>query len=206
MIGESYLSIVAIIAILPISAVLQRIFVGYFIPSNILFRSRFIIYGIGMGLMLGLIIFLSSSIRNQSFEISDFTRWLLIAIPIGGLINGPIFSYKFKELKQSTQGSEDQENTISGFADYRDSENDLNKGRLLLSGGKLSFESSELEGCLFEIQAVDFKFEIHRSKFMGIPNGFSLPDGRGWVNVAFPNYWLKLMEAERKKVAALTTL
>jgi hypothetical protein len=155
--------------------------------------------------MLGLIIFLSSSIRNQSFEISDFTKWMLIQVPLGGLFFGSINAYKFKELKQSTQGADDQENTTSDFADYRDSENDINKGRLLLSGGKLSFESSELEGCMFEIQVVDLKFEIHQSKFMGIPNGFSLPDGRGWVNVAFPNYWLKLMEAERKKVAALTT-
>ena len=205
LIGESYLSIVAIIAVMPVFAVLQRFFIGYFIPSNGLFRLRFFIYGIGFGMMLGLINFLFNSIVNQSFEIIDFTRWMLIQVPLGALIFGSFNNYKFKELKQITQRSDDQEKTTSNFAVYRDSENDVYKGRLLLTGGKLSFESSELEGCLFEIPVVDFKFEIHQSKFMGIPNGFSLPDGRGWVNVAFPNYWLKLMEAERKKVAALTT-
>lgn len=200
--GESYLSIAAIIALGLISAVIQRLFVGYLIPTKGIFRLRFAIYGIGFGLMIGLLMLLINSIREQSFEISDLTRWIVISIPLGVIIFGSKNSYDFKELKQRTNGEEDQPDTTSDLAFYRDAENTINRGRLLLSGGKLSFHSSELEGCLFEIEVVDLNAVIHPSKFMGIPNGFSLPDERGWVQVAFPYYWLKLMKAERKKVTA----
>lgn len=200
-IGESYLSIVVIIAIGLTFGVLQRFFVGYILPSQGIFRRRFIMYGMGFGLMMGLLSFLTNSIRDQSFEISDFIRWMLISIPLGVIFYGNMLSYKFKELKQKTNGDADHKATTSDFAIYRDKENNINRGRLLLSDSKLSFYSSELDGCLFETAIVDLNLTIHQSKFMGIPNGFSLPNQQGWVNVAFPYYWMKIMEAERKKAA-----
>lgn len=200
-IGESYLSIAAIIALGLIFAVLQKFFVGYFIPTKGIFRLRFAIYGIGFSLMIGLLLLLISSIREQSFEMSDLTGLIVISILLGVIFFGSKNSYDFKELKKITNGEADQADTTSDLAFYRDTENTINRGRLLLSGSKLSFHSSELEGCLFEIEVVDLNVVIHPSKFMGIPNGFTLPDERGWVEVAFPYYWLKIMKAERKKVA-----
>jgi len=198
---ESYLSIAVIIPIVLIIGILQRVFVGVILPSEGLFRYRHIMYGIGYGMMIGLLLFLTSSIRNHSFEIGTFTRWMLISIPMGVIFYGNMISYKFKELKRKTNGSADHQDATSDFAIFRDAENNINRGRLLLSGGKLSFYSSELDGCLFETVVVDLNPVIHQSKFMGIPNGFSLPYKPGWVNVAFPYYWLKIMETERKKAA-----
>lgn len=204
-IGDSYLSIAAPIALGLIFGVLQKLFVGYIHPSNRLFRLRFIIYGIGFGFMIGLLLFLTISIINQSFEIIVFTRCMLISIPLGSIYNGSILSFKFRELKQKTNGDVDHQDTPSDFAIYRDTENNINRGRLLLLDGKLSFYSSELDGCLFEFAIKDLHPEIHQSKFMGIPNGFNLPNRPGWVNIAFPHYWVKIIEAERLKMILQTT-
>lgn len=190
-IGESYLSILVIIVLPLIFGVIQRFFVGYGLPSRGLFRRRFLLYGLGFGMMLGLVLFFARSLNDRSFTTLDFTIWMLIYISMGGLFWGSIITYKFRELKKKTNGEEDHLDSISDFAIYRDAKNEINRGRLVLSDGKLTFYSSELEGCLFDTPVMELNPVIHRSKFLGIPDGFSLNNELEWVRVNFPYYWMK---------------
>jgi hypothetical protein len=122
-----------------LGGVLSRLFTGYVVPSRFIFRSRFIIYGIGFGLLIGLLLPLTDSIKDQSFAIQDLVRSILISIPIGVIFIGTQSYLRFKKLEKKTVCEIDNKNSISDFAIYRDSENNSLRGRLLLTNNKLSF-------------------------------------------------------------------
>ena len=88
----SNLSIAVLIGLGLIGGILSRFFIGYIIPSRLIFHSRFIIYGIGVGVFIGFLLFLTNSIKIQSFAYQDLVRSLLICIPIGIIINGTLSS------------------------------------------------------------------------------------------------------------------
>lgn len=51
----------------------------------------------------------------------------------------------------------------------------------------------------FEMVTTDINPVIKKSKFMSIPNGFSLANKTITLNVDFPNYWMKSIMDERDK-------
>ena len=192
----SNLSVALIIGLGLLGGLLSRFFIGYVIPNKILFRSRFIIYGIGFGIMIGLVIFITTSAKEQSFEIQNLLICLLISIPLGIIVNGTMSCLRFRKLKKRTNVNIESQDSISDFATYSDSEYISVRGLLLLSNNKLSFYSATNGDCIFEMALKDVNPIIRNSKFMSIPNGFSWNNKMNSVNVAFPHYWTKLLERE----------
>jgi hypothetical protein len=181
-----------------LGGILSRFFIGYVIPSRLIFRYRFIIYGMGFGLMIGLLLFLTKSIKDQSFVSQDLVKWLLISVPLGIIGNGTMSYLRFRKLKKRTSNATENRDSISDFAIYTDSEYKTVRGRLVLCNNKLSFYSATDQESLFEMEILDVNPVIKKSKFMSIPNGFSLSNETKALNVAFPYYWIKLIEKEVK--------
>ncbi len=192
----SNLSIALLIGLGLLVGIISRFFIGYVIPSRILFRSRFIIYGIGFGIMIGLVMFITMSTKEQSFESQNLLICLLISIPLGIIVNGTMSYLRFRKLKKKTNIKIEKQDSISDFAIYTGSEYNSIKGLLLLSNNKLSFYSAINGDCIFEMAIKDVNPVIRNSKFMNIPNGFSMNNKMNSVNVAFPHYWTKLIERE----------
>ncbi len=194
----SNLSIIVMIGLGLLGGILSRFFIGYVIPSQLIFRFRFIIYGIGSGLMIGLLLYLINSIKDQSFTYQDLLKWLLISIPLGIIVNGTLSYLRFRKLKKRTSNSTENRDSISDFAIYTDSEYNTVRGRLVLCNNKLSFYSATNQESLFELEITDVTPVIKKSKFMSIPNGFNLSSEAKALNVAFPYYWIKLIKKEIK--------
>ena len=194
----SNLSIAAMIGLGLLGGILSRFFIGYVIPGRLLFHYRFIIYGMGFGLMIGLLSFVTTSIKDQSFVSQDLVKWLLISVPLGLISNGTMSYSMFRKLKKRTANATENRDSISDFAIYTDSEYKTVRGRLVLCNDKLSFYSAANQESLFEMEIIDVNPVIKKSKFMSIPNGFSLSNETKILNVAFPYYWIKLIMAERK--------
>lgn len=193
----SNLSIALIIGFGLLGGIISRFFIGYVIPNRILFRSRFIIYGIGFGIMIGLVIFITTSAKEQLFESQNLLICLLISIPLGIIVKGTMSYSRYRKLKKKTNIKIEKQDSISDFAIYTDSEYKSFKGLLLLSNNKLSFYSEINGDCIFEMAIKDVNPVIRNSKFISIPNGFSLQNKKDSVNVAFPHYWIKLIDTEK---------
>lgn len=195
---SSNLSIIVVIGLGLLSGILSRFFIGYVIPSQLIFRFRFIIYGIGSGLIIGLLLFLTNSIKLQSFIYQDLLKWLLISIPLGIIVKGTLSYLSFKKLKIRTSNARENIDSISDFAIYTDSEYKKVRGRLVLCNNKLSFYSATDQEFLFDMEITDVTPVIKISKFMSIPNGFNLSNEDKTFNVSFPYYWIKLINKEIK--------
>lgn len=85
-----------------VSGISTRLFTGYVIPNQIVFNYRFIIYGIGSGLMIGMLMFLIKSLESNSFSIYTLIFYLLVSIPIGAIITGTLLYLGFRNLKKRT--------------------------------------------------------------------------------------------------------
>jgi hypothetical protein len=193
----SNLSIGVLLGFGLLGGILSRFFVGYVIPNRIIFRARFIIYGIGFGIFIGLIMLLTN--KDQSFAIIDLVILFLISVPIG-LISIGIMSYlRFRKLKKKTIGKHESKVVISDLAVYTYSKNKPIRGLLVLSVDKLSFYSMTNQDCLFETPLLDLNPEIKKSQFMSIPTGFSFMNKMYSLNMAFPLYWIQLIGTEKIK-------
>jgi len=193
----SNLSIAVMIGLGLLGGILSRFFIGYVTPSRLIYRSRFIVYGIGFGIMIGLLLFLTRSIKDQTFVWQDMLKWLLISVPIGIIVTGTMSYLRFRKLKDRTNSDIENKNTISDFAICTDSEYKTVRGRLLLTNSKLSFYSVTNGERVFEMALIDVNPVIKNSKFMSIPNGFSISNATIALNVAFPYYWIKLIKKEK---------
>lgn len=196
---STYLLIVVVLSLGLFSGIISRYFVGYIVPGQTLFRYRFVIYGAGFGLMIGLLLFLTKSIKNQTFLVQDLEIWLLIAVPIGIIGKGTSSYRKFRKLTKRTINENGRHDLICDFAIFADSEYKTARGLLVLSVNKLAFYSMTSNDCIYEGLMSDLNPEIKKSRLMGIPNGFSFQNKMYNVNVAFPLYWLELIETETKK-------
>ena len=195
--GNSYISIAVIVSLGLLSGIASRYFVGYVIPFQILFRYRFIVYGSGFGLMIGLLLLMTKSIKDQIFSIQDLIKWLLIAVPIGTIKIGISSYVKFRKLIKRTINNNGCRDLLCDFAIFTNSEYKTERGLLVLSVNNLSFHKAANSDCLFDIPLLAINPEIKKSKFLNIPNGFSFQDKNYNVNVAYPLYWIKMIDIEK---------
>lgn len=178
----------------------SKLFLGYFVPSGMLFRARFILYGLGSGILIGVLMELKHIIEDQMFNWPELVQMLVISIPIG-LVGGVWFFSQFKKLKKEVSDKYYIKSILCDSATFIDSENKSHKGLLLLTETNLSFYSKVNNKCLFDSLCSDLNPEIKSDKFLSIPEGFHLRvNEAGSVRVAFPMYWLKIMGMDRTKV------
>lgn len=177
-----------------VSGISTRLFTGYVIPNQIVFNYRFIIYGIGSGLMIGMLMFLIKSLESNSFSIYTLIFYLLVSIPIGAIITGTLLYLGFRNLKKRTKRYNENQELISDHATYSDSSYKTYKGRLVLANEKLIFYETTAGDCIFEYRLNDLNPKIKLSRFLNIPNGFCIKSGLESLNVAFPYYWIELIK------------
>ncbi|PZX20005.1 hypothetical protein LX69_00455 [Breznakibacter xylanolyticus] len=183
-----------VIAIGVVSGVLSKLFTGYVIPNQFVFHSRFIIYGIGSGLMIGMLLFLVRSLELNLFSLHALMLNLVVSIPIGVIITGSFLYLGFRTLKKRTMNIDEDQDSISDQATYTDSSCKTFKGRLVLAKCKLMFFEMPTGDCIFEYGLDELNPEIKRSGFLNIPKGFNIGDELAKLNVAFPYYWIDLIK------------
>jgi len=194
---ESYTGLGIIIAAVFTLGLISRLLTGFVNTPKWLFRLRFIIYEIGYGIMIGLILFLSKSFKYQTFIISDLVKYLILASILAIIWGISKFYLKFRKLIKNPFNSEDNKAILYDSATFKGSEGQIFFGLLVLTNDRLIFYSSKNNDCLFELKLAEINPTIERSKFLKIPRGLNLIPGETKVHVRFPYYWLKAINQEK---------
>ena len=193
----SYFLIAIIIGLGLFGKILFSLFFGYANPNQIIFRGRFILYGFGFGLLIGLMLYLTDSVKDQSFSILDLMISLLISVPIGIIFFGIMSSLRFMKLKKRTIGKYEMKDIISDFAIYINSKQKARRGFLVLSSDILSFYDRKSYECIFKIPLSDLNPEIKKSNFLSLPNGFNISNKNVSLKIAFPYFWISTIKARK---------
>jgi hypothetical protein len=146
--------------------------------------------------------FFTKSIKEQTFSFWDLLINFLIAIPLGIIFHGSVIYSRFRKLKKRTIKNTGKHIVINDFAFVTDSEYHTARGLLVLSDNKLFFYDNFKYERLIEMSLSEINPEITKSKLLKIPIGFSVKDEAYTVKVAFPLFWKKLIENEKKKQIA----
>lgn len=182
------------------AGIVTRLFLGYFVPTGFIFRSRFVLYGIASGVWIGILIELKNIIQNQTFTWPEGLQMMLIALPIGLLGGGWIY-LQFRKLKSAVSDKYYVKCIVCDNATYMDNESKVHKGLLLLTEDKLLFYAKVNNKCLLDIYCRELNPDMKRDKILSVPEGFILKaEEKAHVRVAFPFYWLKLMGMDSSKV------
>jgi len=66
----------------------------------------------------------------------------------------------------------------------------------------LIFLGNETEGKILERDVCEIHPNITKTRFLGIPDGFSIENDEILLKVSFPYYWLKSINKEENKMIA----
>jgi len=200
---STYFSIAVIVLLGLLSGIAGRSFVGYLIPGKLLFRYRFIVYGAGFGLVIGLLLFLTRSVKNETFLMLELVTALLIAVPVGIVGRGLGPDRRFTKLKERALGLGGDQKLLLDFATLSDNDYITIRGLLVLSPDKMSFYATDDTRCLFESSLPELNPIIEKSKLFKIPNGFSIKRGKYRIYVDFPYYWMKTIQTEVERPSVI---
>lgn len=189
----SYLSIVVMLGIALVSIVASRYSTGFTIPGKFLFRVRFIVYGFGFGLMIGLVVIISKPIILDDFSILRFLIMLLIGGLLGIVIKGWSSYLRFMKLKKEALALLSEEVILCDNAVFNDSNFGSNRGLLFLTETQLMFYSPAKKKFINISNLTEVKPQIEKSKIASIPQGFRLSGDEYSIRIAFPLLWIKML-------------
>ncbi|MCF8370113.1 MAG: hypothetical protein K9H64_00735 [Bacteroidales bacterium] len=178
-----------------VAVIIFRLVTAYVKPPRWLFHARFILLGFGAGIMSGLFRFFDDGIENQSFELSELLKILVISSITFMIFLGGIFYLRFRSLRKKTISPFDQHLVLDDFATLQRNDGEKVRGRLLLTDNNLYFFSAKDATCLFEAGLK--KTNPVLSKFLKVPSGINFPENQMSIWVAFPYLWLDKIEYQK---------
>lgn len=184
-----------------IGGVLGRLFAGFVLPSEWLFKSRFILYGLGFGLLIGILNFSTRTVEINEFRLYELIKALIISTVVGVIILGPVTYVRYNLLKKKTRIFYNGDSVISDFVFSKDMTGHLKPGMLVMTKERLLFYSSKDRYCLFDIALNEINPKIDKDKFLGIPRGLSFGENKILLYVMFPYLWMKLFEENSEHMA-----
>ncbi len=170
------------------SIILALVLLGYSIPSLWLFRNRFWLISIFIGLSI-------FSIKLDFGELFQATRLFedgFLSIFWGILIFGSSYMWYFREVQKNTpllRYSTENE-IVSDTGKLRINKHALT-GRVVLTPRRLSFVSNNRGRSQFDFFFADPNFEIILIKRFGIPYKLKFTHQDISLKVKFPRFWVK---------------
>lgn len=192
----SNVSIAVMAGAVLVAVIIFRLVTAYVKPSQWLFQARFILLGFGAGIVSGLFQFFDDGIENQSFELGELLKILVISSITFMIMLGLIYYLRFRSLKKKTNSPFDQHLVLDDFATLQRNDGEKIRGRLLLTDNSLYFFSAKDATCLFEAGLKEINPVL--TKFLKMPSGINFPENQLGVWVAFPYLWMEKIEDQKR--------
>jgi len=183
-----------------ISAVTTDLVKGFINPPRWLYQIRFSILGVLYGVFIGILLFGKEAIEENRFSIHDLLVCLVIGAILGVVLHASMMFAQTGKVKRRKG--------LSGRQLVKDSALLINqngekiKGKLVLTNEQLIFLGNETEGKILERDVHEIHPNITKTKFLGIPDGFSIENDEILLKVSFPYYWLKSINKKENKMLA----
>ncbi|MGN6543261.1 MAG: hypothetical protein ACTHKY_20805 [Ginsengibacter sp.] len=183
-----------------ISGVTTVLVKGFINPPTWLYRIRFSILGVLYGVFIGILLFGKEAIEENSFSFHDLLVCLVIGAILGVVLHASMMFAQTAKLKRRKG--------LSGRQLVKDSALLINqngekiKGKLVLTNEQLIFLGNETQGKILERDVHEIHPNITKTKFLGIPDGFSIENDEILLKVSFPYYWLKSINKKENKMIA----
>ena len=170
------------------SIILGLVLLGYSIPSLWLFRNRFWL----IGLFVGISIFSMKINFEDHFQTAISSVDGLLSLFCAIMIVGTFTKFYFREVQKNTpllRYSTENE-IVSDTAKLRINKHALT-GRVVLTQRRLSFVSNNRGRSQFDFFFADPNFEIKLIKRFGIPYKLKFTQQDISLKVKFPRFWVK---------------
>jgi hypothetical protein len=183
-----------------ISGVTTVLVKGFINPPTWLYRIRFSILGVLYGVFIGILLFGKEAIEENRFSFHDLLVCLVIGAILGVVLHASMMFAQTGKLKRRKG--------LSGRQLVKDSALLINqngekiKGKLVLTNEQLIFLGNETQGKILERDVHEIHPNITKTKFLGIPDGFSIENDEILLKVSFPYYWLKSINKKENKMLA----
>ena len=183
-----------------ISAVTTDLVKGFINPPRWLYQIRFSILGVLYGVFIGILLFGKEAIEENRFSFHDLLVCLVIGAILGVVLHASMMFAQTGKVKRRKG--------LSGRQLVKDSALLINqngekiKGKLVLTNEQLIFLGNETEGKILERDVHEIHPNITKTKFLGIPDGFSIENDEILLKVSFPYYWLKSINKKENKMIA----
>jgi len=183
-----------------ISGVTTDLVKGFINPPRWLYQIRFSILGVLYGGFIGILLFGKEAIEENRFSIHDLLVCLVIGAILGVVLHASMMFAQTGKVKRRKG--------LSGRQLVKDSALLINqngekiKGKLVLTNEQLIFLGNETEGKILERDVHEIHPNITKTKFLGIPDGFSIENDEILLKVSFPYYWLKSINKKENKMLA----
>jgi len=173
-----------------ISGLTTNLVRGFINPPSWLYRVRFIVQGILYGIFIGILLFGKDAIEKNTYNIHDLLAYILIGSVIGIVFNSSIMFIEFLKLKRRNEFPL-QRQLLKDSALLIKQNGEKIKGKLVLTNDHMIFLGNGKEEKNMEKEVREIHPNISKTKFLGIPNGFSIENDDILLKVSFPYYWLK---------------
>lgn len=174
------------------------LFTGFILPPTWLFKARFVLFGASFGLFIGLVNYSAKVFQFNGLGSYELIICILIYLIMGLLIMGSMTYLRYNLLKKKAKVFFVGESIVSDFAILKDGVGKQKQGLLLMLEDRLLFYSSKEKNCLLEVPLSKITLNIKKSKYLNIPNGLSLGYEELNLYMAFPYYWKKLINDDRR--------
>lgn len=184
-------TVAAALILLGLSAgIVTQVFTGYIIPSQRLFKFRFLFNGIANGIFIALLIFIIEKGRNPHITWNDFAIMLIIGLIVMIPIMSGILLISFNNLREKTNLKKNT-GEIELYSDKATFIHDDTyiPGRLILTNQRLCFRSKKMDCSQNDLILSEAKPEFDKVKYLGVPGGFSIRGKNMKVKINFPFFW-----------------
>lgn len=190
------LALVFLLVFSGVMLLIKTVIFSYLNPYDLIYQNRKTILGVMSGAAIGVLLFGMEAIESNDFVLGELGKFMLIGVIIGFVFNEKPFWVKKRRRKFLAE--RDILNEKAYF-----SSNKGGNGLLSLTASNVKFGYINQDENLFSIPLKELEVEIDHSKFLHIPKGIVLKtDNQLYtVNVSFPFYWQKKINAQKVKFA-----
>jgi hypothetical protein len=164
---------------------------GFINPPSWLYRIRFTVLGVFYGIFIGILLFGMEAIEKNTFIIHDLLPYILIGSVVGLVFNNSMMFSLSQKLKRRKGLFLPGRQLVKDSALLIKQNGEKIKGKLVLTNDHLIFLGNGKEEKNLEKEVREIHPNISKTKFLGIPNGFSIENDDILLKVSFPYYWLK---------------
>ena len=185
------IAILFLIVLGTISGLANVLVRGYVNPPSWLYRIRSTFMGVFYGIFIGVLLFGKDTIEKSTFNIHDLLEYIVIGSVIGVVFKNFEMFRQSQKLKRRKGLFLTERQLVKDSALLINQNGEKIKGKLVLTNEQLIFLGNETQGKILERDVHEIHPNITKTKFLGIPDGFSIENDEILLKVSFPYYWLK---------------
>jgi len=186
-----FIAFAALVLLGAFSGIFERLLVGYIIPTKSMFKMRFLIHGIALGIFGTLLALFSNMSYHPKITWNEFTIMLIIGqivmIPVS-YITSLISSNILRENTKLSKNRGEFE-LMSDRGAYSIEQGKFIPGRLILTNQRLCFRSKKMDFSQNDLILSETRPEFEEVKYLGMPAGFSIKGKNMKIRVNYPLFW-----------------